>query len=127
MSQYNSSIQTDITEREKRIVEREQLLIDRQANQEAFRISLNEREKSLIFDENGFAGANLEQEWDRIVDEQVKQNQNKRLSSSELDEREQKLEEKKQKLKQLSGHLQAHQNAIDRGMFYPSCRHCGRC
>jgi len=127
MTQDSSSIQNDITEREKRIVEREQLLIDRQAKQEAFGILLNERERSVSFDENGFASANLEQDWDSLWEAKTKLNRNKDLSSWELDEREQKLEQKKQKLKQLAGHLQAHQNEIDRGIYYPSCRHCGRC
>ena len=131
MANDSSSIQNsnkqDISEREKRLIERQQLLIDRKAKQEAFRILLNEREKSVMFDENGFASANLEQDWDRLVDEEIKLNKNKNLLNWELDEREQKLEEKKQKLKQLAGHLQAHQNEIDRGIYYPSCRHCGRC
>ena len=117
----------DISEREKRLFEREQLLIERKAKQEAFRISLDERERSVMFDENGFAGANLEQDWGRLVDEESKLNKNKRLSSWEIDEREQKLQNKKQKLKQLAGHMQAHQNDIDRGIYYPSCRYCGRC
>jgi hypothetical protein len=127
MTQDSSSIQHDLTERERRIVEREQLLIERKAKQEAFRILLNEREKSVSFDENGFASANLEQDWDRLWEAESKLNRNKNLSSCELDEREHKLEKKKQKLKQLTGHLQAHQKDIDRGIYYPSCRHCGRC
>jgi hypothetical protein len=127
MTQDSSSIQNDLTEREKRLLEREQLLIERKAKQEAFRISLNERERSVSFDENGFARANLAQDWDSLVDEEAKLNRNKNLSSSELDEREQKLEQKKQKLKQLAGHLEAHQKDIDRGIYYPSCRYCGRC
>jgi hypothetical protein len=123
----SSSIQNDLTERERRIVEREQLLLERKAKQEAFQILLNERERSVSFDENGFASANLEQDWDRLVDEEAKLSRNKNLSSWEIDERERKLEKKKQKLKQLEGHLQAHQKDIDRGIYYPSCRHCGRC
>ena len=127
MTQDSSSIQNDLTERERRIVEREQLLIERKAKQEAFRILLNEREKSVSFDENGFASQNLEQDWDTLWEAKTKLNRNKDLSSWELDEREHKLEKKKQKLKQLAGHLQAHQKDIDRGIYYPSCRHCGRC
>ncbi len=127
MAQDSSSIQNDLTEREKRIVEREQLLIERKAKQEAFRILLNEREKSVSFDENGFASQNLEQDWDTLWEAEIKLSRNKNLSSWELDEREHKLEQKKQKIKQLAGHLHAHQKDIDRGIYYPSCRHCGRC
>ena len=131
MANESSSIQNsnkqDISEREKKLLEREQLLIERKAKQEAFQISLNEREKSVMFDENGFAGANLEQDWQILWDAQTILNRNKRLSSLELDERELKLEIKKQKLKRLSGLMQANQNNIDRGIYYPNCRHCGRC
>lgn len=131
MANESSSIQNsnkqDISEREKKLLEREQLLIERKAKQEAFQISLNEREKSVMFDENGFAGANLEQDWQILWDAQTILNRNKRLSSLELDERELKLEIKKQKLKRLSGLMQANQNNIDKGIYYPNCRHCGRC
>lgn len=131
MANESSSIQNsnkqDISEREKKLLEREQLLIERKAKQEAFQISLNEREKSVMFDENGFAGANLEQDWQILWDAQTILNRNKRLSSCELDERELKFEIKKQKLKRLSGLMQANQNNIDRGIYYPNCRHCGRC
>ena len=131
MADESSSIQNsnkqDISEREKRLLEREQLLIERKAKQEAFRISLNERERCVKFDENGFAGANLEQDWERLWDAQTILNRNKRLTSCELDERELKLEIKKQKLKRLAGLMQANQNNIDRGIYYPNCRHCGRC
>ena len=131
MANESSSIQNsnkqDISEREKKLLEREQLLIERKAKQEAFQISLNEREKSVMFDENGFAGANLEQDWQILWDAQTILNRNKRLSSCELDEREMKFEIKKQKLKRLSGLMQVNQNNIDRGIYYPNCRHCGRC
>jgi hypothetical protein len=130
MADESSSIQNsykqDIIEREKRLFEREQLLIERKAKQEAFQISLNERERSVMFDENGFAGANLEQDWERLWDAQTILNRNKRLTSCELDERELKLEIKKQKLKRSAGLMHANQNNIDRGIYYPNCRHCGR-
>jgi hypothetical protein len=96
---------TSIEERERVSAEREK--------------AMDEREKVLYRRENSFELANLEQDWDRLVDAETKLRRMEALTSFELDEREAKLERKIHKLEQLEALLQIRQNDIDRGIFYP--------
>ena len=130
MTQETSSMPIDLKhhllEREQRLVEREKLLTERQAKQDTYRKMLDEKEQELKRRENSFEKANLESEWGSLVEAQAKLYRTQRLTSSALDERELKLEIKKQKVKRIIGLLQAQKDDINRGIFYPSCYHCGR-
>ena len=130
MTQETSSMPIDLKqhllEREQRLVERETILTERQAKQDTYRKMLDEKQKELERRENSFEKANLESEWGSAVDARAKLYQTERLTSSALDERELKLEIKKQKVKRILGLLQVQQDDINRGIFYPSCYHCGR-
>ena len=130
MTNETSSMPIDLEphllEREQRLSEREKLLTERQAKQDMYRKMLDEKEQELKRRENSFEKANLESEWGSLVEAQAKLYRTQRLTSSALDERELKLEIKKQKVKRIIGLLQAQQDDINRGIFYPSCYHCGR-
>jgi hypothetical protein len=126
VSAVEIDLKQNLLEREQRLVEKEKLLTERQAKQDTYRKMLDEKEQELKRRENSFEKANLESEWGSLVDAQAKLYQTERLTSSALDERELKLEIKKQKVKRIIGLLQAQQDDINRGIFYPSCYHCGR-
>lgn len=126
MTKELSAAEIDLNDREQKLIEREQILRERQAKQDTYRKMLDEKEQELKRRENSFEKANLESEWGSLVDAQAKLYQTQRLTSSELDERELKLETKKQKVKRMIRLLQAQQDDINRGIFYPSCYHCGR-
>ena len=106
-----TSTSTSINERERVSAERAKALDERER-------TMNEKEKDLAWRENSFELANLEQEWDHVVDAETKLCRMKALTSFELDEREAKLERKTQKLEQLEALLKIRQNDIDRGIFY---------
>lgn len=100
------------------IEERERILAERaKALDERERV-MNEREKDMAQRENSFELANLEQDWDSLVDAESKLRRMEALTSFALDEREAKLEKKTQKLEQLEALIQVRQNDIDRGIFY---------
>jgi len=126
MTKELSTRENDLNEREQRLIERERLLTERQAKQDIYRKMIDEKEQELKRRENSFEKENLESEWESLGDAQVKLYQTQRLTSSILDEREFKFKIKKQKVKQMIGLLQRQQDDINRGIFYPSCYHCGR-
>ena len=108
----SASTTTSIEERERVLAEREKALDERER-------VMNEREKDMAQRENSFELANLEQEWDSLVDAEATLHRMKALTSFALDEREAKLERKNQKLTQWEALIQVRQNDIDRGIFYP--------
>lgn len=107
-----SSTSTDIEERERLLAERAKALTERER-------VMDEREKALYRRENSFELQSLEGEWDNVVEIQAKLRRMKASTSFELDEKEAKLERKSQTLKQWEALIQARQNDIDRGIFYP--------
>ena len=109
---YTTSTTASIEERERILAERAKALDEREK-------AMNEREKDLTWRENSFELANLEQEWGDVADAQAKIHRIGALTSFALDEREAKLERKHQKLTQWEALIQARQNDIDKGIFYP--------
>jgi hypothetical protein len=107
-----SSTSTDIEERERLLAERAKALTERER-------VMDEREKALYRRENSFELQSLEGEWDNVVEIQATLRRMKASTSFELDEKEAKLERKSQTLKQWEALIQARQNDIDRGIFYP--------
>jgi hypothetical protein len=103
---------TDIEERERLLSERAKALTERER-------VMDERDEALYRRENSFELQSLEGEWGNVVDIQAKLRRMKALTSFELDEKEAKLERKHQTLKQWEALLQARQNDINRGIFYP--------
>ncbi len=108
-----SSTSKNIEERERLLAERTKALDERER-------AMDEREEALYRRENSFELQSLEGEWDTLVEIQAKLRRMKALTSFELDEKEAKLERKHQTLKQWEALIQARQNDIDRGIFYPS-------
>ena len=120
-------MEQDLSEREKMILEREQRLLESEAELDKSQKILEEREQGLIVWEKEFDRGDLDLEWEQIEEDQEKANQTEiGLRSLALDEKEKKLRLKKQQMKNLVASIQARRDDHNNDSHFRSCLNCGR-
>jgi len=116
----------DLLDREKRLQERERLLLENEAELDKYQKILEEREQGLNVWEKEFDREDLDQQWEQLEEDQDKANQTEfGMRSLALDEKEKKLRLKKQQMKNLQQSIQAQRDDHNNHSHFGSCCYCG--
>jgi hypothetical protein len=129
MSKESSTITKDMAqdllEIEKKLLERERLLSENEAELDASQKVLDEKEQELIVREAVFDRKELDLDWERHEEATAKFNETELgMRILALEEKEKKLKMKKQELKNWSSRIQACRDNYNSRNHFGSCPYC---
>lgn len=122
MTQESSTMPHDM---DQDLLERELLLLEREAELDATQKMLDQKEQELIVRESAFDRKDLDLEWEQLEDEITKFNQTELgMRVIALEEEEKKLKMKKQELQNWNARIQACRDNHNRSSHFGPCGHC---
>lgn len=122
MTQESSTMPKDM---DQDLLEREQLLLEREAELDATQKILDQKEQELIVRESAFDRKELDLDWEQHEEETDKFNETELgMRILALEEKEKKLKMKKQELKNWGLRIQACRDNHNRSSCFGSCVYC---
>ena len=122
MTQETSTIAMDIHQD---LLERERLLLEREAELDASQKMLDEKEQELNVRESVFDRKDLDLEWEQHEEATAKFNETELgMRILVLEEKENKLKMKKQELKNWGAQIQKSQDNHNSSSHFGSCPYC---
>ena len=122
MTQESSTMPKDM---DQDLLEREQLLLESEAELDATQKMLDQKEQELIVRESVFDRKELDLDWEQHEEETDKFNQTELgMRILALEEEEKKLKMKKQELQNWNARIQSCRDNHNRSSHFGACGHC---